>query len=135
MIEGGQIFQPLSPDRKLQQLSEEDYGEMVVQVFERPDDFLGRAIEVASVDLTMTEVAATFSDVTGRAVAYQQIPFEAYQEQAGLELTTMMRWFENVGYNADFAQLEREFGAPSSFDSYLRAHDWVSTSSAAPVTA
>ena len=34
MIESGQIFQPLSPDLKLQQLSEEDYGEMVAQVFE-----------------------------------------------------------------------------------------------------
>jgi hypothetical protein len=35
---------------------------MVAQVFERPQDFLGRAIEVASVNLTMTEVAATFSE-------------------------------------------------------------------------
>jgi uncharacterized protein YbjT (DUF2867 family) len=135
MIESGQIFQPLSPDRNLQQLSEEDYGEMVAQVFERPEDFLGRAIEAASVDLKMTEVAATFSDVIGRAVTYQQIPFEAYQEKAGLELTTMMRWFESMGYNADLAQLEREFGALTSLDSYLRAHEWAPASNAAPVTA
>jgi hypothetical protein len=73
--------------------------------------------------------------VTGRTVTYQPISFEAYQEKAGPELTTMMRWFESVGYNADLAQLEREFGAPTSLDSYLRAHDWTPASGAAPATA
>ena len=36
MVEQGTLFQPLSPETKLQQLSEEDYGAMVAEVFERP---------------------------------------------------------------------------------------------------
>jgi hypothetical protein len=40
-----------------------------------------------------------------------------------------------MGYNADLAQLEREFGALTSLDSYLRAHEWAPASNAAPVTA
>jgi uncharacterized protein YbjT (DUF2867 family) len=47
MVESGTLFQPLSPDPKLQQLSEENYGEMVAEVFDRPADFANRAIEVA----------------------------------------------------------------------------------------
>jgi hypothetical protein len=33
MLATGTLSQPLSPDTKLQQLSEEDYGEMVAEVF------------------------------------------------------------------------------------------------------
>ena len=125
MAENGTLLQPLSPDTKLQQLSEEDYGKMVAEVFERPADFVNRAIEVASVEMTMPEIAAAFSHVLGKPVNYQQIPFEAFEQQAGEEVTIMFRWFENVGYTADFAQLERDFSAPSDFESYLRDRGWA----------
>ena len=125
MIETGTLSQPLGPETKLQQLSEEDYGEMVAEVFERPTDFLNREQEVASVEMTMTEIAAAFSRVFGKTVNYQQIPFEAFEQQAGEEVTIMYRWFENVGYRADLAELKRDFPAPTDFESYLRDHDWA----------
>jgi uncharacterized protein YbjT (DUF2867 family) len=125
MIEAGKLSQPLSPDKKLQQLSEEDYGSIVSEVFERPTDFINHEIEVASVDMTMTEIAAAFSHVLGRTVKYQQVPFEAFEQQAGAEITTMYRWFENVGYAADFVELKRDFPEPTNFESYLRDHNWA----------
>ncbi len=125
MVENGTLPQPLSPETKLQQLSEEDYGEMVAEVFERPADFLHREQEVASVDMTMTQIAAAFSRVLGKNVEYQQIPFEAFEQQAGEEITIMYRWFENVGYRADLTQLKRDFPAPTDFESYLREHGWT----------
>lgn len=126
MVENGTLLQPLSPDTtKLQQLSEEDYGAMVAEVFEQPADFMQREIEVASVEMTMTEIAAAFSRVLGKPVNYQQIPFEAFEQQAGEEVTIMYRWFEEVGYIADLAQLKRDFPAPIDFESYLRDHDWA----------
>jgi hypothetical protein len=39
---------------------------MVAEVFEHPADFANRAIEVASVEMTMPEVAASFSFDKGR---------------------------------------------------------------------
>ncbi len=72
MLEQGTLSQPLSPDRKLQQLSEENYGEMVAEVFDRPADFANRAIEVASVEMTMPEIATVFSRVLEKSVNYQQ---------------------------------------------------------------
>ncbi|MEH2119214.1 NmrA/HSCARG family protein [Nostoc sp.] len=125
MVENGTLSQPLSPKTKLQQLSEEDYGEMVAEVFKRPADFLNREQEVASVDMTMTEIAAVFSRVFGKNVEYQQIPFEAFDQQAGEEVTIMYRWFENVGYAADLAQLKRDFPEPTDLESYLRDRDWA----------
>ncbi|MEG4409094.1 NmrA/HSCARG family protein [Microcoleus sp. MON2_D5] len=135
MVEAGTLFQPLSPETKLQQLSEEDYGEMVADVFDRPADFMNREIELASVDMTMPEIAAAFSRVLGKTVEYQQIPFEAFEQQIGEELTIMYRWFENVGYAADLAQLKRDFPAPTDFESYLRDHDWQKQSEARPLSA
>ena len=129
MVKNGTLLQPLSPDTKLQQLSEEDYGEMVAEVFDRPADFANHAIEVASVEMTMPEVAAAFSHVLGKKVEYQQIPFEAFEQQAGEEVTIMFRWFENVGYTADFAHLKRDFPAPTDLESYLRAHTVMSAPS------
>jgi uncharacterized protein YbjT (DUF2867 family) len=125
MIEAGTLSQPLSPNKKLQQLSEEDYGSIVSKVFERPTDFINREIEVASVDMTMTEIAAAFSHVLGKTVKYQQVPFEAFEQQAGAEVTTMYRWFENVGYAADFVELKHNFSEPTNFESYLRADNWA----------
>jgi uncharacterized protein YbjT (DUF2867 family) len=132
MVEKGTLSQPLSPETKLQQLSEEDYGEMVAEVFERPADFLNSVHEVASVDMTMPEIAAAFSRVFGKTVNYQQIPFEAFEQQAGEEVTTMYRWFENVGYGADLAELKRDFPSPTDFESYLRDHDWTKPAESAP---
>jgi uncharacterized protein YbjT (DUF2867 family) len=128
MVENGTLFQPLSPDTKLQQLSEEDYGKMVAEAFERPADFMNRAIEVASVEMAMPEIAAAFSHVLGKPVNYQQIPFESFEQQAGEEVTIMYRWFENVGYTANFSQLERDFTTLSDFESYLRDRGWATAS-------
>ncbi|MBD1889866.1 NmrA/HSCARG family protein [Coleofasciculus sp. FACHB-SPT9] len=134
MVETGTLFQPLSPETKLQQLSEEDYGEMVADVFDRPADFMNREIELASVDMTMPEIAAAFSRVLGKTVQYQQIPFEAFEQQIGEELTMMYRWFENVGYAADLEQLKRDFPAPTDFESYLRDHGWHNQPEAHPMS-
>ena len=125
MIENGTFYQPLGPQTKLQQLSEEDYGRMVADVFERPSDFLNRAIEVASADMTMPEVAAVFSNVLGKTIKYQQIPFEAFEKQVGKEIATMFRWFENVGYAADFDELKHDFFEPTTLETYLREHGWA----------
>ncbi|MBN4001680.1 NmrA/HSCARG family protein [Nostoc sp. LPT] len=125
MVEQGTLPLPLSPETKLQQLSEEDYGAMVAEVFDRPTEFLRREIEVASVEMTMSDIAAAFSHVLGKPVEYQQIPFEAFEQQAGEEITLMYRWLENVGYGANLVQLKHDFPAPTDFESYLRDRDWA----------
>lgn len=125
MIEAGTISYPLDPDTKLQQLSEEDFGRMAAEVFERPGEFLNRDIELASVELTMTETAAAFSRATGKLVEYRQVPFEAFEQQAGAETTAMFRWFENFGYAANLEKLKSEFFAPTNLESYLREHGWA----------
>jgi uncharacterized protein YbjT (DUF2867 family) len=124
MIENGTLYMPLSSNKNLQQLSEDDYGKMVTDVFDDKNKYLGEEIEVASVDITMEEVVKSFSNILKKKVSYQQIPFEAFQKQAGEEVTTMFRWFENVGYNADIKLLQNTFFKLSSLEEYLIEHEW-----------
>ncbi|SFE59491.1 NmrA/HSCARG family protein [Spirosoma endophyticum] len=123
MINQGIIELPLSPQTTLQQLSEQDYGNMVAAVFADRDRFLGKEIDVASVDISMTELAESFSHVANKPVQYRQISFDSFREQAGEETARMFTWFETVGYSADLTELETMFFPLSSVDRYL-AQNW-----------
>jgi hypothetical protein len=41
---------------------------------------------------------------------------EAFEPQAGEEMTVMYRWFEAVGCAANLAQLKRDFPAPADLE-------------------
>ena len=123
-ILGGTLPQPLDPDRPLQMLAVEDIGVFVAMAFENPDEWVGREVDPAGDELTMPEIADTFSRVTGRQVDYVQVPWEGFEEQMGEEATVMYRWFNDYGYEADIAALEKEHPGLLSLEQYLRGHGW-----------
>lgn len=123
-IDNGTLVQPLDPDTKLQQISEEDYGKMVAHVLGNPNMFKRIEIEVASAAMTMKQVAAAFTKVLGKEVAYQQVSFGDFKKQAGEEMTVMYKWFEKEGYAANFQQLENRFFPLSTLETYLKNHGW-----------
>ncbi|HEV3304002.1 MAG TPA: NmrA/HSCARG family protein [Planctomycetaceae bacterium] len=133
-INQGALAMPLSPDTKLCQVSEDDYGRIVAMVFEDPETYLGRQFDVASSQPTMREVVQTFTRVLGRPVEYQRLQWDDFKKQAGEELTRMFQWFEAVGYHVDFGDLWRRFGDLTDLETYLRQHGW-GTASTAPATA
>lgn len=122
-ISEGTLTMPLSPDTQLQMLSEEDYGVFVAIALENSEQWLGRSLEVASDELSMLEMAETFGRVVGHSVGYVQMPWEQFRQASGEEFTTMSRWFEDVGYNADLTALRKEYPL-TTFEQYLRKHRW-----------
>ena len=68
-----------------------------------------REIDLAGDGRTMAEAAEILTEALGRPIAFTQTPIEQvrhYSEDTAL----MLQWFERVGYSADIAGLEREFG-------------------------
>src|SRR5260370_23445587 len=68
-----------------------------------------REIDLAGDVRTMTEAAEILTEALDRPIAFAQTPIEQvrkYSEDTAL----MLEWFERVGYSADIAGLEREFG-------------------------
>lgn len=124
MVMGGSLYQPLSPDTRLQQIDADDIGAFARIAFDDPEEWIGREIELAGDDPTMEELAATFSRVIGRDVDYVQVGWDDFREQAGDEYAEMYRWFEDEGYEADIDRLRRIHPGLQRFEDYLVAHGW-----------
>jgi uncharacterized protein YbjT (DUF2867 family) len=118
-IEEGILAQPLNPETRLQMIAVDDIGAFVAAAFEHPGHWEGRAIDIAGDELSMTEIAEAFSRSVGREVRYRQVPWDAFEEQAGHEITVMYQWFQNVGYHVDIAALRQELPSLTSFDRWL----------------
>jgi uncharacterized protein YbjT (DUF2867 family) len=124
MILGGTLAQPLDPDRPLQQVAVEDVGAFAAIAFEKPDRWIGREVDLAGDEQSMTEIAQTFGRVIGREASYYQVPWDQFEEQMGEEATLNLRWINDVGYEADIAALRQEYPKLTTFERYLRSHGW-----------
>lgn len=116
---------PLPADRKLQQIAVEDIGRFALLVVEQREAMLGKRIELASDELSGAEQAAILSQVRGREIRYQEVPLDAVREQ-NKEVAVMFEWFDRVGYDADIAELRRDFPGVGwhSFADWARQQDW-----------
>jgi hypothetical protein len=57
----------------------------------------------------MPEAAEILTEALGRPIAFAQTPIEKVR-QYSKDMAVMLQRFERVGYSADIAGLEREFG-------------------------
>jgi uncharacterized protein YbjT (DUF2867 family) len=116
----GRLPQPLSPETPLQQIAVDDIGAFAAIAFSNPDEWIGQVIEIAGDELTMRETAETFSHALNRDVKYVQVPWNDFKKQAGDEMTTMYRWFEDEGYKADIEALRKIHHGLKDLQSFLR---------------
>jgi uncharacterized protein YbjT (DUF2867 family) len=131
-ILGGTLAQPLGPERTFQQIAVDDIGAFAAMVFERRDEWVGRAVDLASDERSMADVAQTFARVIGRPVRYVQVPWDQFRQAAGEEYERMYRWFEDVGYDVDLAALRRVAPQLTTFEQYLRSHGWENARESVP---
>jgi uncharacterized protein YbjT (DUF2867 family) len=124
-ILGGKLPQPLRPATRLQQISVEDVGAFAALAFSDPDRWIGREIELAGDETSLTETAEIFSRVLGRPVVYAQLPWHRFLEQAGEEITTMYLWLEEEGYEADIPLLRKIHPSLLRLESFLDAQPWT----------
>ena len=124
VVLGGTLAQPLDPDKPFQQVAVEDVGAFAAIAFERPDEWIGREVDLAGDEQTMPEIAETFGRVAGKKIGYYQVPWDQFEDQMGEEFARQYRWFNNVGYEADIAALQQEYPDLTSFERYLRSHGW-----------
>ena len=128
-ILGGTLPQPLDPDKPFQMVAVEDIGVFAAMAFENPEGWIGREVDLAGDELTMPEIADTFSRMIGRQVDYFQTPWDQFEEQMGEEYTVMYRWFDEHGYEADIVGLRKEHPGLISFEQYLSTHGWENAGS------
>ena len=121
----GRLELPLIEDKKLQLVASEDIGHFVALAFERPGDFLGASFELAGDELTMTEIAATFTRVMGRPVRFTGGPaYIAEIRKFSEEFASMYTWFNESGFAAFLPGLRALHPGLVRFEQYLRGAGW-----------
>jgi uncharacterized protein YbjT (DUF2867 family) len=99
----------LAPGTKLQMIAVDDIGWFGARAFTDAAGLNRREIDLAGDLRTMPEAAAILSEALGRPIAFAETPIEQVRRY-NPDMALMLEWFERVGYSADIAGLEREFG-------------------------
>lgn len=122
----GTLTLPMRPETKLQMIAVNNIGQFGGEALLRPDEFMGKAIELAGDDLTMPEVIAHLSRTMNRTIRFQQLPDDQAEAAMGYDMATMFRWFNEVGYSADISALQQRYGIPlTTFGDLLAGVEWA----------
>jgi uncharacterized protein YbjT (DUF2867 family) len=118
-LQGSTMAWALAPETKLQMIAVDDIGWFGAQAFTNAAVLNRREIDLAGDLRTMPEAAKILTKALGRPIEFAQTPIEQVR-QYSKEMALMLEWFERVGYSADIAGLEREFGR-----SLTKLPDWA----------
>jgi uncharacterized protein YbjT (DUF2867 family) len=129
----GALTMPLPPGRILQVVAAADMAGFVRLALERPAEFRGKRIDIASDALTGREMAAAFARATGSTIGYEEAPIAAVREKSE-DLARMWEWFARNGYRADVEGLRATWPEVGwhDFSAWAREQDWSVLDAASP---
>ena len=121
-LQGSALAWALGSGTKLQMIAVDDIGWFGARAFTDATALNRREIDLAGDVQTMPEAAEILTDALGRPITFAQTPIEQVR-QYSKETAAMLEWFDRVGYSADIAGLEREFGrALTKLPDWARRH-------------
>ncbi|MBI0583898.1 MAG: NmrA/HSCARG family protein [Methanomassiliicoccus sp.] len=118
LMADGKLIMALDPRKRLQMISVEDIGFIAAIMLDNPDDWMGKAVEIAGDSLTMPEVAEKLSTATGRKVVFQERPLQELKKIDN-ERFLMMKWLNEHGYEADIPSLRKIHPSLMTLDQWL----------------
>jgi uncharacterized protein YbjT (DUF2867 family) len=133
IVMSGTLAEPLLPATPLQMVAVDDIGAFAALAFAQPEQWLGRAIELAGDELTMPQAAEVFGRVIGRPVQYVQVPMAEFRRTLGAggeETATMFTWFNQGGYGADVPALRALYPALTTLEQWLHRTGWQDAAAA-----
>ena len=117
------LILPLHPQTRLQLIATENIGSFAALAFEQPTSFIGKALEIAGDELSMTELAETFSRVMKRTIEFVELPMEQ-MIQGDPETALMFEWFNTQGFQAVLPALRALDPALLTLETWLRQTGW-----------
>lgn len=121
----GRLPLALKPDKPLQQVATDDIGWIASVMFNYPDWWIGREIDLAGDELTGPAVAALFSRVLNINVVYEQVSLEDLRNTASEEMMKMYQWFNDTEYHVDIPALRQQFATLQTLEEFLRGQQWI----------
>jgi len=121
-LQGDKLVTALDPKTRLQMIASDDIGKFAALAFSEAEKRNRTEVDLAGDAVTMPEAARAVGDALGRAITYQPIPIAAVRQNSE-DMAIMLEWFDRVGYSADIAALERNWGIRSR-----KLAEWLKTS-------
>jgi len=119
-VADGKLEDPRDPTSRTQMISVRDIGRFAAEALDHPEEWNGRALDIAGSEYTLSELMAVLGKAVGKPVEQVQISWEDYEKDAGDEMTIMVRWFNDTGYNVDVEALRAEYPWMVRFEDYLQ---------------
>ena len=118
------IRDPRKPQTKMLYISVKDIAFFTGEAFDKPTDWLGRELNIASDSFTNPELAAMISRISGVPVKFTQISWEEWGKQMPPYLVDLYKWYETSGFTVDVAGLRRQYPNLYTMERYLRENGW-----------
>jgi len=119
-LNGDTLYAAMKPTTVLQMIAVDDVGKYGALAF-TDARLKNRAIDIAGDAVTIPEAARVLGQAWGRTINFVELPIEEVRKNSE-DLALMLEWFGKVGYDADIAGLEREFGiAPTTLAAWAAA--------------
>jgi len=115
----GVLTVALNPSTALQMIASDDIGAFAALAFARPQEFIGKALEIAGDSLTMPQVADAFTQASGQPVRFVEQPLGQVRS-FNAEMGDMMAWLNDHGYAADIPALRKLHPGLLTFETWLR---------------
>jgi len=113
----------LRPGKERQLIAAEDIGVFAALAFAKPEEYLGKTIELAGDALTESQLADTFAKVIGRPVKLT-LPVGGNGRRSDEEMTAMFNFFNGEAYDADIPALRKLHPGLLTLEGYLRKNGW-----------
>jgi uncharacterized protein YbjT (DUF2867 family) len=122
----GKLTDPIRADKPFQTIAADNIGAFGALAFNRPNDFIGVALEIAGSELTNVQAAEVFSRVLGKPVKFKRLPMPIVKLFMGKELYEMFRWFNEAGFKADISGLKTKYPEVEllSLEEWLLKEGW-----------
>jgi uncharacterized protein YbjT (DUF2867 family) len=112
------------PELPMQLISVRDIGAFAAIALDRPDQFLGRTVEIAGDVLTPPQIAETLGRVCGLPARFRQTPIEQIRA-FDAQLAQMFTFFnEYPSELSDLSALRAEHPGLMRLETWLRATGW-----------
>lgn len=118
-LQGGNLVSGVAPSVPLQIMAVDDVGFIAALAFSLPQEWIGRAADLACDELTPVQVAAHIETAIGRPLPYAQIPIETIRA-VNEQFAFAHEWLNERGYRADIAATRRIHPAAMDFRTWLQ---------------
>jgi uncharacterized protein YbjT (DUF2867 family) len=114
----GMMKKNIGTDSKLPFVSIDDIGKALVDIFNKPQAFGGKELNIFGDQLTLDELLAHFKTIKGRNPWSFSIPNWLFKKLVSTDLVVMWQWFGNNQFNFDKHDLPNK---------HITFKDWLQT--------